>query len=600
MMMLFESVDDSPGSYNTILGANVTGLSSTLSNNIIIADGQGNQRINVDGTGNVGIGTTTPGSKLTVVGDITTTGDFMASAGTAGFPSFSFTADSNTGLFNQAADNLGVTVGGTERVRFSTTNLDVRSGGIAFLGTQQFIVSGTNNLRLGEQAGDGASGQENNLIGYRAGQDNTGSYSNISGFRAGEGNTGSYNNIFGWYAGNINTGQQNNILGYEAGLNNTGGDFNNLFGTRAGYQNTGDYNEMIGFESGRNARATNSVFLGAESYRGGAGTAAFTVSNNVAIGYRAGYNATTTANNNILLGYQAADNLTTGNNNIVIGYDIDSISATADNVLNIGNLIFGTGVDGTGTTLSSGNIGIGTTTPDSRLVLERLAFTGSGTAGLNQYIRSTNNTLDAVQFGSQLYMYASNTATTTMVGSISRIADNTTFGNTVRGFEVQTDRGTNTQGENTALSGFARTFGVRGVTEGDAGAVYEPAGVFGETQGTTQGNAIRGYSSTITSASLLKLFQDTSAFTGAGLLMNFGNSGGSFSSTTASRFIDLQNAGSSMFTVGAYGMTTIGDGTTVHNAGLQIGYGGLCVDNDGSCNASPTGRINTESTVANL
>ncbi len=54
------------GINNTILGANVTGLSSTLSNNIIIADGSGNQRINVDSSGNVGIGVTNPLHKLTV------------------------------------------------------------------------------------------------------------------------------------------------------------------------------------------------------------------------------------------------------------------------------------------------------------------------------------------------------------------------------------------------------------------------------------------------------------------------------------------------------------------------------------------------------
>ena len=58
------------GSNNTILGANVTGLSSTLSNNIIIADGAGNQRINVDGSGNVGIGTMSPSEKLSVSGNI--------------------------------------------------------------------------------------------------------------------------------------------------------------------------------------------------------------------------------------------------------------------------------------------------------------------------------------------------------------------------------------------------------------------------------------------------------------------------------------------------------------------------------------------------
>jgi len=57
------------GSYNIVIGNNVTGLSATLTNNIIIADGQGNRRINVDASGNVGIGTASPGAKLHVVGN---------------------------------------------------------------------------------------------------------------------------------------------------------------------------------------------------------------------------------------------------------------------------------------------------------------------------------------------------------------------------------------------------------------------------------------------------------------------------------------------------------------------------------------------------
>jgi len=59
------------GQQNTIIGANVTGLAAGLSNNIIIADGAGNRRINVDASGNVGLGTTTPQGKLDVTGTAT-------------------------------------------------------------------------------------------------------------------------------------------------------------------------------------------------------------------------------------------------------------------------------------------------------------------------------------------------------------------------------------------------------------------------------------------------------------------------------------------------------------------------------------------------
>jgi hypothetical protein len=48
------------GSFNTIIGSQITGLSSSLSNTIILADGQGNQRLYINSSGNVGINTTSP------------------------------------------------------------------------------------------------------------------------------------------------------------------------------------------------------------------------------------------------------------------------------------------------------------------------------------------------------------------------------------------------------------------------------------------------------------------------------------------------------------------------------------------------------------
>ena len=76
------------GEKNTIIGANVTGLSSALSNTIILADGDGNQRLCIISTGNVGMGTVTPDTKLEVMGSITAraaaTQDSVILAGRAG------------------------------------------------------------------------------------------------------------------------------------------------------------------------------------------------------------------------------------------------------------------------------------------------------------------------------------------------------------------------------------------------------------------------------------------------------------------------------------------------------------------------------------
>jgi len=54
------------GDNNTIIGAGVTSLSADLNNNIIIADGEGHQRIRINEDGDIGIGTTNPDTKLHV------------------------------------------------------------------------------------------------------------------------------------------------------------------------------------------------------------------------------------------------------------------------------------------------------------------------------------------------------------------------------------------------------------------------------------------------------------------------------------------------------------------------------------------------------
>ena len=60
------------GSGNTIIGCNITG-SSTLTDTVIIGAGNGEERLRITSTGNVGIGITNPGHKLEVNGSFAAT-----------------------------------------------------------------------------------------------------------------------------------------------------------------------------------------------------------------------------------------------------------------------------------------------------------------------------------------------------------------------------------------------------------------------------------------------------------------------------------------------------------------------------------------------
>jgi hypothetical protein len=102
------------GTGNTILGANVAGLAAGLTNNIIIADGAGNQRINVDSNGNVGIGTTSPTAVLHLKAGTATasTAPFKFTSGvsltTAEVGAIEFTTDDFFATITTGASRKGI------------------------------------------------------------------------------------------------------------------------------------------------------------------------------------------------------------------------------------------------------------------------------------------------------------------------------------------------------------------------------------------------------------------------------------------------------------------------------------------------------------
>jgi Chaperone of endosialidase len=84
----------------------------------------------IGSTGNIGMGVTSPWQRLHVSGSIFASSTYIAPAGTAASPSFTFSNDTNTGMSAQSADTLVLSTAGVDRLRIGSTGL-VGIGNIA-------------------------------------------------------------------------------------------------------------------------------------------------------------------------------------------------------------------------------------------------------------------------------------------------------------------------------------------------------------------------------------------------------------------------------------------------------------------------------------
>jgi hypothetical protein len=306
------------------------------------------------------------------------------------------------GALNASGSN-NIAVGNFSLSGLSSGSYNVALGVNALLS----VSTGTYNLGLGNNALRTTTTASNNIaLGNEALRSNTTVSSNCA---LGDSAMYSMNYGTGFNAHNVaigisalrstnptstSSGYRNAAVGTFALRGNTTGSSNVGSGYAAGYSNTtGASNTFVGASSSFfSVSGSANTVVGTEA---GYGVSTNSYSNNSMLGYRSGY-ALTTGSNNILLGYQAGDNITSGGTNIIIGYNIDAPVATSSNQLSIGNLIYATGVDGTGITVSTGStakVGIGTNAPSNKLHVEGTAAGAAGIYMNSAVPATTTNTL---------------------------------------------------------------------------------------------------------------------------------------------------------------------------------------------------------------
>ena len=293
------------GSYNIAIGT-FTSLPSATGNyqinigNIIYRTGG----TSTAGSGNIGIGTSAPTTKLDIDGQIRVRGG-SPGAGKV------LTSDAD-GLATWQAPSSGsggVTESGVTAHAWGLNGNAITAG--QFIGTtnSQSLVFKVNDTYAGAIKTTGGVS-----IGFRAGEALSTSSDVAIGGNAFRSNTSSW-------GGGVAVG--NNAL-----VNNTSGRFNTGLGGSALTRSTGDHNTAVGYSAGINV---------------------------------------TTGSNNMILGYNAGSSLTTGSNNIAIGASADFPSATDNGQINIGNTIYKRGRSDHSSTAYSGNVGIDTSTPTYKL-----------------------------------------------------------------------------------------------------------------------------------------------------------------------------------------------------------------------------------------
>lgn len=384
------------------------------------------ERMRVLANGQVGIGTASPdaNARLDVVGRVNSNASYDLDGDR-------FVWDGPTGgenTFVGRTENVTNTGEGNSFFGYHAGNNTAGGANNTFIGAGSGAanITGDSNTFVGRNAGrDNSSGLASTFVGVDAGRNNTvGVFntfvgtrtgaSNLDGFRnsffgtdAGRANIdGAFNAFFGNNSGLSNTsGRANSFFGDGSGIFNTTGNRNTFLGQGAGVGNqTGEDNTFVGHFAGLNGSSHNfNTYLGAEAGRFGetstntyvgyhTGRNNVTGNANTLMGYRTAINSTGTANT--FIGWQAGLANTSGNEHSSLGFSAGPSTGALTNTTAIGayaqaaqsnSVVLGS-INGVNGATADVNVGIGTTSPDSKLEVENGDVYVDNAAGLNGVI----------------------------------------------------------------------------------------------------------------------------------------------------------------------------------------------------------------------
>ncbi len=367
--------------------SNVTTLKFDV--NFNIDQGASGTRFNINSSGNVGIGTTSPDAKLTVFRSDSTyavnLSDTESRAGLSVKSSGSFdskltiSSGASSTQYIQAVNNAATTgrdivinpYGGNVGIGIASPAHKLHVVGNTKIEGVVIVNSANSSLYIGDSntgQSSTSTGDRNVVIGPSAFRSNT---------------SAKYNTAVGHAAmQDTTTGNYNSVLGNQALRDNIDGDFNVAVGNQTmAFTTNSSNNTAVGYRALYQAQSDSNTAIGQGAFN--SLQSSTSSGGNTGIGQEV-LNKITSGRRNVGVGHAAGQKYGGGNNNVVTANDSVFIGADSDaggdnqtnqivigyNAIGLGSNTAVLGNNSIVTTQLKGNVGIGTTSPNQKLTIK--------------------------------------------------------------------------------------------------------------------------------------------------------------------------------------------------------------------------------------